>query len=91
MSTIKQWWVTTTDNPFDPFTEFWNWYQFDEIDKRYCTTGLMARFSMAPHDAPEYTLQESNRRAVLIIVGEIPSPREGVEYKPVTRTIENPD
>lgn len=34
--------LTTTDNPFSPFTQFDEWYQFD-IDAGYNTSGLLAR------------------------------------------------
>lgn len=36
--------LTTLDNPFDPFTEFTEWYAFDE-DKGYHTSGLLARYA----------------------------------------------
>jgi hypothetical protein len=34
--------VTTTDNPYNPFTDFDSWYAFDE-SHGYHTTGLLAR------------------------------------------------
>lgn len=36
-------WITTVDNPFDPFTDFDNWYKYDE-SKGYCTSGYLARY-----------------------------------------------
>ena len=33
--------LTTIDNPFNPFTEWDEWYAFDQ--PRYQTTGLLAR------------------------------------------------
>lgn len=89
--TITQYWVTTTDNPFDPFKEWDKWYHFDEFEKRYCTTGLIARFStcLTEDDPPEYKIQESNLRAAIIIVTEIPLGVEGVSYKMVTNEIED--
>lgn len=34
--------LTTTDNPFDPFTQFDEWYAFDE-NAGYFTTSFLAR------------------------------------------------
>jgi hypothetical protein len=35
--------LTTVDNPYDPFTQYKEWYRFDEA-AGYHTTGLLARF-----------------------------------------------
>lgn len=34
--------LTTIDNPFDPITNFDDWYEYDE-SKGYCTSGYLAR------------------------------------------------
>lgn len=39
----KETWVTTLDNPFDPFSDFDNWKRFDE-DQGYYTTELICRY-----------------------------------------------
>lgn len=39
----RETWVTTLDNPFDPFSDFDNWKRFDE-DHGYYTTELICRF-----------------------------------------------
>ena len=38
----EQLWITTNDNPFDFFTQFDDWYLFDE-SKGYHTCSLVAR------------------------------------------------
>lgn len=36
--------ITTTDNPYDPFTEFTQWLLFDN-EKGYCTCSYLARIA----------------------------------------------
>ena len=38
--------LTTTDNPFDPFTQFDEWFAFDE-SKGYHTCAYLARITKA--------------------------------------------
>lgn len=37
--------ITTFDNPFSPFTQFDEWYQYD-IQKGYDTLGILSRMTM---------------------------------------------
>jgi hypothetical protein len=41
--------LTTYDNPFDPFTQWTQWYAFDE-GKGYCSCGLVARIARSSND-----------------------------------------
>lgn len=41
---IQETWVTTLDNPFDPFEEFDAWKRYDE-DKGYYTAEYLARIA----------------------------------------------
>lgn len=52
MSEQKETWVTTLDNPFNPFKDRDNWQRFDE-DHGYFTTNLIARISNASNDMSE--------------------------------------
>jgi hypothetical protein len=45
-------WITTTDNPFDFFTQFDDWYQFDE-SKGYHTCSYVARIAKVSNDLSE--------------------------------------
>ena len=89
--TFTKWWLTTSDNPYDPFDQFDDWYRFDEIEKRYCTTGLMARFSTCPFDSPDPVIQRANQRALEIILRDIPLPSDNAFYIPVSREAESSD
>lgn len=44
--------LTTYDNPYDPFTEWDDWYRWDR-SAGYNTTGLLARVSAVSHDTSE--------------------------------------
>lgn len=36
--------ITTYDNPYDPFTQFSDWFMFD-MEKGYATCGYLARIA----------------------------------------------
>lgn len=44
--------LTTVDNPYDPFTQFDEWYAYDE-SKGYHTTSLLARITRTSHELSE--------------------------------------
>lgn len=44
--------VTTTDNPFNPFTDWDEWFAFDER-AGYHTTAFVARVMMSSHELSE--------------------------------------
>jgi hypothetical protein len=41
---MKDTMLTTTDNPYDPFTQFDNWYEYD-TEKGYNTCSVIDRFA----------------------------------------------
>lgn len=43
-------WVTTEDNPFDPFTQFDQWEHFDERVLGYYTCGRLAHLAACSDD-----------------------------------------
>ena len=44
--------LTTTDNPFDPFTQFDEWYAFD-VDHGYNTCAYLARIARSSNELSE--------------------------------------
>ena len=53
--------LTTIDNPFDPFTQFEEWFNFDE-SKGYCTCSYLARVAKTSDSLPEsYNIELINR------------------------------
>lgn len=44
--------LTTIDNPFDPFTDFDNWYKYD-TSKGYNTCSYLARIAHTSDQLPE--------------------------------------
>lgn len=45
-------WVTTIDNPFNPFTQYESWYQFD-LSKNYNTQNYLARIVLSSDELSE--------------------------------------
>lgn len=61
--------VTTTDNPYNPFTQWDAWYAWDEA-AGYHTSGLMARLAHTSADLPEPEQDAELQRVVDEIVRE---------------------
>lgn len=58
--------LTTTDNPYDPFTQFESWFAFDE-QKGYHSCGLLARLALT---SPKLS-DEQNEKAVSDAINNI--------------------
>ncbi len=58
--------LTTKDNPFDPFTQFNEWYNFD-IDKGYNSCGYLDRIA---HTSDQLS-DEENAREIERAIDEI--------------------
>lgn len=58
--------LTTTDNPFSPFTEFDDWYAFDEAHE-YHTCGYLARIARSSDDLSD----SSQAFAIAAAINEI--------------------
>lgn len=60
--------LTTIDNPFDPFTQWDEWKQFDE-DMKYFTCNYLARIAMTSDDLSD----ADNDKAIEDAINEIVS------------------
>lgn len=59
--------LTTFDNPFDPFTQFDSWFQFD-IEKGYNSCSRVARIAKLSDDLSEEETNEEIERAIDAII-----------------------
>lgn len=59
--------LTTIDNPFDPFTQFDDWFQFDE-SKGYHTCQFLAKISKASSEMSDADYESEMERAIDEIV-----------------------
>lgn len=73
--------ITTTDNPYDPRTDFPAWHAWD-VDNGYCTTAYLARVLAETDDFP----QEYNDRLVEAAIDEIIAIHAGKLYKKLEAT-----
>lgn len=76
--------LSTSDNPYNPFTDYDNWRNYDH-QKGYCCEEYLARMSQTSLDMPNTLYQKFSNDAVNDIIKlsvEYPDPRlpEGVEY-----------
>jgi hypothetical protein len=61
--------LTTTDNPYDPFDNFDEWYAFDQR-KGYHTPGFLARIAVVSDELSEEDQSLAIERAIDEIVEE---------------------
>lgn len=61
--------VTTIDNPWDPFTQFQEWYAFD-VNAGYNTASYLARLTWTSDELSEADQRAAVNRAVEEIVRE---------------------
>ena len=64
---MKDCMLTTIDNPFDPFTQFDEWLQFDE-EKGYYTLQYLARIARTFEGMTDVEMEEEAQNAIDEIV-----------------------
>ena len=75
--------LSTKDNPYNPFTQWNEWYSFDE-HQGYHTSGLLARIIVTSSDLSEADQRLADAEAVDSIIENINSDF----YVKVTRPVE---
>lgn len=55
--------LTTIDNPYDPFKEFDDWYNFDE-SKGYHSCNYLARIAKVSDELPEAEEEKAIEKAI---------------------------
>ncbi len=76
--------LSTTDNPYNPFTDYVNWRNYDH-QKGYCCEEYLARMAPTDIEMPADLYQQFSNEAVQSIIklaAENPDPRlpVGAEY-----------
>ena len=74
--------LTTFDNPYDPFTQFDQWFMFD-VDKGYNSSSRLARFAKTSDQLSD----EENEREIERAIDEIIKFDFLNIYKKVTKNV----
>ena len=69
---MEDYMLTTTDNPFNPYTQFEDWYAFDE-QKGYHTCSLLARIAKTSDEFynDEENFESSQNSEILQAIDDI--------------------
>lgn len=71
--------LTTIDNPFNPLTDWDDWYNYDE-SKGYCTSEYLARITKTSNDLSE----KDQDQAIAEAIDEIIEMNPDGFYKKIT-------
>lgn len=55
--------LTTVDNPYDPFTQFTEWFMYD-VEKGYNTCGYLARIANTSDELTDQEVDREIERAI---------------------------
>lgn len=68
-ATPNEYMLTTYDNPYDPFTQWDEWFAYD-MQSGYHTPGLLARVALSSHDISDVDQFNAIQNAIDEIVRE---------------------
>ena len=76
--------VTTTDNPYNPLTDYDRWERFDR-EHDYGTNEYLARVARVTHEFGDNTYAEDIERAIdeIVLLNIIALTHKGISYKKV--------
>lgn len=66
-TSIKEYWLTTKDNPWNPFSQYEQWYQYDTVHG-YNISGLIARFANTSLDMSDEEYKVEVNKAINRII-----------------------
>lgn len=90
---LTEYWVTTSDNPHDPFTEWDKWYKTD-MQLGYNLPSYVMRDPLLkdmPPDVPPAVWQRALEPVIDLICQFQLTGKEGVYFKKVSRVIDTDD
>lgn len=64
---MTEYWLTTKDNPFNPFRQFKEWYRFD-IENGYRSSERLARIALVSDNLSKIEQNEEIERAIKRII-----------------------
>ena len=71
--------LTTTDNPYDPYVQFDQWFQFDELHDYHCCA-LLARCAPVSDDLSIRAYNEIIEQTIDSIIKNVPTGVENVQF-----------
>lgn len=73
--------LTTSDNPWNPYNNFDEWFTFDE-GKKYCTSGLIGRYSSDLYGESDQEQEKDRAQAIQKVLELFPFGPIGFENSP---------
>ncbi len=77
--------ITTTDNPYNPITQYDEWERYDSVEHDYKTSSYLARICHATHELSDEMYMEEVEAAIdeIVEMNLISWVYKGISYKKV--------